>query len=90
GAAGVLFGWSFGVTRFAIGFLPGIKAFTAAVLGGIGSIRGAALGGLVLGVIENIAAGCFGTQWRDVVAFLILVAVLMFRPTGLLGEGKVA
>jgi branched-chain amino acid transport system permease protein len=88
GAAGLLFGWSFGVTRFAIGFLPGIKAFTAAVLGGIGNIRGAALGGLVLGVVENVAAGCFGTQWRDVVAFLILVAVLMFRPTGLLGEGK--
>jgi branched-chain amino acid transport system permease protein len=88
GAAGLLFGWSFGVTRFAIGFLPGIKAFTAAVLGGIGNIRGAALGGLVLGVVENVAAGCFGTQWRDVVAFLILVAVLMFRPTGLLGEAR--
>jgi branched-chain amino acid transport system permease protein len=87
GAAGLLFGWSFGVTRFAIGFLPGIKAFTAAVLGGIGNIRGAAVGGLALGVIENVAAGCFGTQWRDVVAFLLLVAVLMFRPTGLLGEG---
>ena len=86
GLAGLLFSWSFGVTRFQIGFLPGIKAFTAAVLGGIGNIRGALLGGLLLGVFENVAAGCFGVQWRDVVAFLILVLVLMFRPTGLLGE----
>ena len=86
GAAGLLFAWSFGVTRFQIGFLPGIKAFTAAVLGGIGNIRGALMGGLLLGVFENVAAGCFGVQWRDVVAFLILVLVLLFRPTGLLGD----
>lgn len=86
GAAGLLFAWSFGVTRFQIGFLPGIKAFTAAVLGGIGNIRGALLGGLLLGVFENVAAGCFGVQWRDVVEFLILVLVLFFRPTGLLGD----
>jgi branched-chain amino acid transport system permease protein len=86
GAAGLLFSWSFGVTRFQIGFLPGIKAFTAAVLGGIGNIRGALLGGLLLGIFENTAAGCFGVQWRDVIAFLVLVLVLLFRPTGLLGE----
>lgn len=86
GVGGLLFGWSFGVTRFEIGFTQGIKAFTAAVLGGIGNIRGAAAGGLLLGVFENVAAGCFGTQWRDVVAFGILVAVLMFKPTGLFGE----
>ena len=90
GAAGLLFAWSFGVTRFQIGFLPGIKAFTAAVLGGIGNIRGALLGGLLLGVFENVAAGCFGVQWRDVVAFLILVLVLFFRPTGLLGDKEAA
>lgn len=86
GAGGLLFGWSFGVTRWAIGFLPGIKAFTAAVLGGIGNVRGAVLGGLLLGISENVAAGCFGSQWKDVIAFLILVAVLLFKPTGLLGE----
>jgi branched-chain amino acid transport system permease protein len=86
GAAGLLFAWSFGVTRFQLGFLPGIKAFTAAVLGGIGNIRGALAGGLLLGVFENVAAGCFGVQWRDVVAFLILVLVLLFRPTGLFGD----
>jgi branched-chain amino acid transport system permease protein len=86
GVGGLLFGWSFGVTRFAIGFTQGIKAFTAAVLGGIGSIRGALVGGLSLGIFENVAAGCFGTQWRDVVAFGILVLVLMFKPTGIFGE----
>ena len=86
GAAGILFGYSFGRTRFDIGFLPGIKAFTAAVLGGIGSIQGALVGGFALGVVENVGAGCFGTEWRDVIAFLILVGVLMFRPTGLFGE----
>jgi branched-chain amino acid transport system permease protein len=86
GAGAILFGYSFGRTRFDVGFLPGIKAFTAAVLGGIGSIRGALAGGLLLGVIENVGAGCFGTQWRDVIAFVVLVAVLMFRPTGLFGE----
>jgi branched-chain amino acid transport system permease protein len=87
GAAGVLYGMYFGRTRFDIGFVPGIKAFTAAVLGGIGNIRGAMLGGLALGVIENVGAGCFGNQWKDVIAFVVLVLVLMIRPTGLLGEG---
>jgi branched-chain amino acid transport system permease protein len=69
-----------------IGFFPGIKAFTAAVLGGIGNIRGAMLGGLVLGMVEAYSVPCFGTQWVDVTAFVVLVLVLMFRPTGLLGE----
>lgn len=87
GVAGLMYGFSFGRQVFDIGFLPGIKAFTAAVLGGIGSVRGAMLGGLVLGFAENISAGCFGNQWRDVAAFLILVIVLMFKPTGILGKG---
>ena len=87
GAAGLLYGLKFSVVRFDIGFLPGIKAFTAAVLGGIGNIRGALVGGIALGLMESIGAGCFGTQWQDVIAFTVLVAVLMFRPTGLLGEG---
>jgi branched-chain amino acid transport system permease protein len=86
GAAGLLFGMAFGRTQWNIGFLPGIKAFTAAVLGGIGSIRGALVGGLVLGLMENVSAGCFGTQWKDVVAFVLLVVVLMVRPTGIFGE----
>jgi branched-chain amino acid transport system permease protein len=69
-----------------VGFLPGIKAFTAAVLGGIGNIRGAMLGGIVLGMVEAYSVPCFGTQWADVTAFVVLVLVLMFRPTGILGE----
>lgn len=87
GAAGLLFGMAFGRTQWNIGFLPGIKAFTAAVLGGIGSIRGALAGGLLLGVMENVSAGCFGSQWRDVLAFVLLVVVLMVRPSGIFGEG---
>jgi branched-chain amino acid transport system permease protein len=68
------------------GFLLGIKAFTAAVLGGIGNLRGALLGGLVLGVVENYGQTFFGGEWRDVIAFVLLIVVLMFRPTGILGE----
>jgi branched-chain amino acid transport system permease protein len=68
------------------GFILGIKAFSAAVLGGIGNLRGALLGGLILGVAENYGQVLFGAQWRDVVAFALLVLVLMFRPTGILGE----
>lgn len=68
------------------GFILGIKAFSAAVLGGIGNLRGALLGGLLLGVIENYGQVVFGTEWRDVVAFVLLIGVLMVRPTGILGE----
>jgi branched-chain amino acid transport system permease protein len=86
GAAGTLYGIFFEAARFNIGFLPGIKAFTAAVLGGIGNIRGALVGGLALGLLENWGATVLGGEWKDVFAFLVLVLVLMFRPTGLLGE----
>ena len=68
------------------GFLLGIKAFCAAVLGGIGNLRGALLGGLLLGVMELYGQTLFGTEWRDVVAFVLLIVVLMVRPTGVLGE----
>jgi len=86
GAAGALYGVFFETARFDIGFIPGIKAFTAAVLGGIGNIRGALLGGLLLGLLENWGATVLGGQWKDVFAFTVLVVVLMFRPTGILGE----
>ena len=86
GAAGTLYGLFFGQAQFNMGFIPGIKAFTAAVLGGIGNIRGAMLGGVLLGLIENLGAACTGLQWKEVIAFVVLVGVLMFRPTGLLGE----
>ena len=86
GAAGALYGVFFETARFDIGFLPGIKAFTAAVLGGIGNIRGALVGGFLLGLLENWGATVLGGQWKDVFAFTVLVVVLMFRPTGILGE----
>ncbi|MCO6011621.1 branched-chain amino acid ABC transporter permease [Actinoallomurus purpureus] len=86
GVAAALYMLRFEETRFDVGFLLGIKAFTAAVLGGIGNLRGALVGGIVLGLIEMYGAAVFGSQWQDVVAFSVLVLVLMFRPTGLLGE----
>ena len=85
GVAGFLFGIKFGVQNN-MGFAAGTKAFTAAVLGGIGNVRGAVLGGLVLGVAENLGVSCIQSAWRDVIAFGILVLILMFRPTGILGE----
>jgi branched-chain amino acid transport system permease protein len=86
GAAGILYGLFFNYAQFNMGFIPGIKAFTAAVLGGIGNIRGAVLGGILLGLIENLGVACTSAQWQTVIAFMVLVGVLMFRPTGLLGE----
>ncbi|WP_151082631.1 branched-chain amino acid ABC transporter permease [Nocardioides cynanchi] len=93
GAAGFLFGTAFTVSN-TMGFIPGVKAFAAAVLGGIGNIRGAMLGGLTLGMIEALVPTApwgathawIGIQWTDAVAFVVLVLVLMFKPTGLLGE----
>lgn len=86
GLAGALNEVYYEQTRFSIGVILGMKAFTAAVLGGIGNLRGALLGGIVLGVVESWGGALFGASWRDVVAFVILVIVLMFRPSGLLGE----
>lgn len=86
GGAGTLFALFIEQVRFNIGFALGIKAFTAAVMGGIGNIRGALLGGLLLGLLENHGSSVFGAEWKDVFAFAVLVLVLMFRPTGLLGE----
>jgi len=79
----------YGVIDFFIGFLAGIKAFTAAVLGGIGSIAGAVLGGLLIGLIEAFWSGCFSVEYKDVATFSILVLVLIFRPSGLLGRPEV-
>jgi len=84
--AGLIFVLNYGVIDFYIGFLAGIKAFTAAVLGGIGSLPGAMLGGLLIGLIEAFWSGYFTVEYKDVAAFSILVLVLIFRPTGLLGK----
>ncbi|HEU4344978.1 MAG TPA: branched-chain amino acid ABC transporter permease [Candidatus Binatia bacterium] len=94
GLAGVLFGLHYSLVNPYSGFVPGIKAFTAAVLGGIGNIPGAMLGGMVLGLLEAFAAsylsiitdGAFGAEYKDVFAFAVLIAILILRPKGLLGE----
>ncbi len=94
GGAGVLFGVQYSLINPYTGFIPGLKAFTAAVLGGIGNIPGAMLGGLVLGLLESFAAsylslltgGAFGAEYKDILAFSILILILIFRPKGLLGE----
>lgn len=94
GAAGVLYALMFKQVHFFMGFIPGIKAFTAAVLGGIGNIPGAMLGGMFLGLVESVGPSLFldglgivaPYQLKDAIAFILLVLVLIFRPTGLLGE----
>ena len=86
GAAAMMYLIRIGQVRYNSGFLLGVKAFTAAVLGGIGNLRGALLGGFVLGVAENYGQAIFGGEWKDVVSFTLLVVILLFRPTGLLGE----
>ena len=86
---GVLIAITVGKLNPFIGFIAGIKAFTAAVLGGIGSIPGAMLGGVLLGVAETLAAGYISSEYKDIVAFGLLVLILLFRPTGLLGKPEV-
>ena len=86
GAAGTLVGLLFTQVDYYVGFQAGLKGFTAAVLGGIGSIPGAMLGGLMLGLAESLAVTFFPTAYKDVASFLILIAILIFRPSGLLGE----
>jgi branched-chain amino acid transport system permease protein len=94
GLAGVLFGLHYSLVNPYSGFIPGMKAFTAAVLGGIGNIPGAMLGGMVLGLLEAFSAsylslitdGALGAEYKDVVAFLVLILILIFCPKGLLGE----
>ena len=94
--AGIMVLLYYGIGHYFMGFMLGLKAFTAAVLGGIGNIGGAVLGGLLLGLIESLASGyigdltggVFGSNYRDVFAFLVLVLVLIFRPSGLMGQAS--
>jgi branched-chain amino acid transport system permease protein len=87
--AGIMHLLYYGVIDFYIGFIAGIKAFTAAVLGGIGSLPGAMLGGLLIGLIETFWSAYFSVEYKDVAAFSILVVVLIFLPTGILGRPEV-
>jgi branched-chain amino acid transport system permease protein len=87
--AGLMVTLYYGVIDFYIGFVAGIKAFTAAVLGGIGSLPGAMLGGLLIGLIEALWSGYFSIEYKDVAAFAVLVLVLIFRPSGLLGRPEI-
>ena len=92
--AGLMVILYYGIGHYFMGFMLGLKAFTAAVLGGIGKITGAMLGGLLLGLIESLASGyigdltggMLGSNYRDIFAFLVLVAVLIMRPSGLIGD----
>ena len=92
--AGVMVGTYYGIAHYTMGSLLGLKAFSAAVLGGIGNLAGAMLGGILLGIVEALGAGyigdltnnVFGSNYQDVFAFLVLIAVLVLRPSGLLGE----
>lgn len=86
GAAGMIFGLYYNFTSFIIGYTAGLRAFTAAVLGGIGNIPGAMLGGVIIGLIESLGGHFIAVRWTDVIIFSILVLVLVFRPTGLLGR----
>ncbi|MBE2269242.1 MAG: branched-chain amino acid ABC transporter permease [Anaerolinea sp.] len=92
GAAGALFGLNVGTVTPYVGFIPGLKAFTAAVLGGIGNVTGALLGGLTLGMVESFLNGvlvyfpALGQRYTDIFAFSVLILILIFRPSGLLGE----
>ena len=86
GLAGVLNGMYYGSIKFNMGFFPGLKAFTAAVVGGIGNIKGAMIGGFLLGIIEAMSVGYISSAYKDVILFLVLIFVLIFRPTGIMGE----
>jgi branched-chain amino acid transport system permease protein len=82
----VVWGLKFGYVRQDLGFNAGLKAFTSAVLGGIGNINGAALGGFLIGFVENFAVSTGFSRWHEFLVFLVLTFVLIFRPTGILGQ----
>lgn len=86
GAGGMMFAMYYNTINFHDGYLAGLKAFTAAVLGGIGNIPGAMLGGLLIGLLEGLGAGYISSEWKNVFAFFVLILILLFRPSGLLGS----
>jgi branched-chain amino acid transport system permease protein len=86
GACGMIFGLYYNLAKVDMGFGAGLRAFTAAVLGGIGNLAGAMLGGFLIGLVESMTTQFISDQWSNVVVFSVLVLVLIFRPSGLLGE----
>ncbi len=86
--AGLMVAMYYGLVNYSIGYIAGIKAFTAAVLGGIGSIPGAIIGGFVLGLIESLGAGYLSSEYKDAYAFIVLILILLVKPTGLLGKSE--
>jgi branched-chain amino acid transport system permease protein len=86
GIAGMIVALYYGSFDFTLGWSFGLKAFIAAILGGIGNIPGAMLGGMLLGITETLASGYISPQWKDVIAYILLILILIFRPTGILGE----
>ena len=88
-AGGILYAMKYPSIDPLMGIMPGLKAFTAAVLGGIGNIPGAALGGLVIGIVETFVGGSHWSNYRDAISFAILILILLFKPSGLLGKGEI-
>jgi branched-chain amino acid transport system permease protein len=86
--AGILYGLAYPKIDPLMGIMPGIKAFAAAVLGGIGNIPGAVVGGLLIGIIEAFVGGSQFSSYRDAIAFVVMVLILLFRPAGLLGKSQ--
>ena len=84
--AGILYGLSYPKIDPLMGIMPGLKAFVAAVLGGIGNVPGAVVGGLIIGIIESFVGGSQFSNYRDAIAFVILIVILLFRPSGLFGK----
>ncbi|MBI5406532.1 MAG: branched-chain amino acid ABC transporter permease [Nitrospirae bacterium] len=85
-AAGIMVAMYYGLINFYMGYVAGIKAFTAAVLGGIGNIQGAVMGGFLLGILESLGAAYISSEYKDAFAFIVLILILILKPTGLLGE----
>lgn len=87
-AGGIMVGMYYGIINFTMGYIAGLKAFTAAVLGGIGNITGAMFGGIVIGILESLGAGYISAEYKDVFSFIVLILILIFKPSGIFGTNE--